>query len=233
MKTRIKKNIDVSWMDAGVEDSPALFKPEPLDENETRYKPGSTAYHAKDKKLTFLEKKKIRIKTFAETIKALPQPGERLFIIGGGNIDAIHSIHVALDFIPCIEELYISTWSMTTDNVHDLFILFDTRRIKKMSILASLFFRGRYKTTYAALTEGMKKRGQMFVICENHSKIILIKAPGFNLVASGSANFTCNPRIEQLDLTNSEYLYNCIKNDLMDDILSRIYPEIKKKSENG
>lgn len=216
MKTRIRKLIDVSWMDAGVYDIDIEADSRggaDLDEIETNYMPPSAALRKEDKKQKrLIEKKKIRIKNLREVIGSLPGPGEDIFIIGGGNIDAIHSIHVALDFLPQIEEMYIATWSMTMDNIDDLFRMFDEKKIKKLSIVIATTFRRIRRVECPALIKGMQARGQRMVICKNHSKIILMKAPGHHLVVRGSANFTCNPRIEQIDYSNNRELYKFNQN---------------------
>jgi hypothetical protein len=226
MKTRVKKQVDTSHLESlsFADDIPLVTQ----DLDETTYKPQAQAVRLPNQKITSIEKKKIRIKTFAETIKALPVPGERLFIIGGGNIDAIHSIHVTLDFLSCIDEMYIATWSMTGDNIKDLFLMFDRKKIKKLNILIAHTFRRIRKVEYPMLVDGMRNRGQRMVVCQNHSKIILMKAPGHHLTVDGSANFTVNPRIEQVNFTNSEKLYN-FNRDWMDSVLAKIYPEMKKR----
>jgi hypothetical protein len=211
MKTKIKKINVPNWLSPTVTIQDFQLKPEEPqgpEYYETNFKPKSKAVKLKNKKLRAIEKKKIRVKSFQDIIKKLPEPDERIFIIGGGNIDAIHSIEIALSFAKKIEEMYVATWSITQDNIESLFSMFDAKKIGSINFILSLFFRGRYKSELEILRAGMETRGQRFIIAQNHSKIILMKFPGFNLVVDGSANFTCNPRIEQINFTNSKELYD-------------------------
>ena len=126
-----------------------------------------------------------------------------------------------------IEVLYIATWSFSRENIEDMLELFDRKKILSLSVLLSIFFRGRYKADYAYLVEEMNKRDQKLVICENHSKIILMKAPGYHLVVDGSANFTANPRIEQINFSNLKLLYD-FNRDWMETVFEKVYGKTTK-----
>ncbi|MDD2328602.1 MAG: hypothetical protein PHZ13_09865, partial [bacterium] len=59
----------------------------------------------------------------------------------------------------------------------------------------------------ASLVEGMAKRKQKVISCNNHAKVVLIRTDDKYYVIEGSANWTGNPRIEQNVLVQSRDLF--------------------------
>lgn len=219
MKVKIKNTQLPKWFEA----APLKFESESTQEIEHISLPDSKILKLKDRKQRLLEKKNNKIKILHELIDRLPVPGEDFHIIGGGNIDAFHIIPCTLCYTRAIEEMYIATWSMTRGNMKDLLKLFDNGKIRKLNIVISIFFQGRYKGDCAFLKSEMKKRNQKIVICKNHAKIILMDSGDEGLVFQGSANFTANPRIEQMVFSNSRELYGFYR-ETMDSILKVVYP---------
>lgn len=219
MNVKIKNTQLPKWFEV----APLNFKPETTQEIEHIKLPDSKIIKLQNRKRQYLEKKKNKIKTLHELVDRLPVPGEDFHIIGGGNVDAFHIIPCTLHYAPVIECMYIATWSMTRENMQDLLKLFDTGKIREINIVISIFFQGRYKGDCAFLKSEMKKRNQKIVICLNHAKIILMNAGGKNLVFQGSANFTANPRVEQMILSCSRELLEFHK-EWMDSLLKVVYP---------
>lgn len=215
---RISRKELPSWLEA----APLEYKPCGVKEIEYTFLPESQIARLKNRKKQLLEKKNFKIKTLSELIKQLPQPSEDFHIIGGGNIDAFYIIPCVLNYAPVIARMYIATWSMTRENMQELLTLFDTGKIRELNIVISIFFQGRYKGDCAFLKTEMKRRNQKIAICKNHAKIILMDIPGNSLIFQGSANFTANPRIEQMVLSNSHELFS-FHQKWMDSIFKIIY----------
>lgn len=219
MKVKIKNTSLPGWLDV----APLEFKSEHSKEIEHQNMPDSKIIKLKDREKRLLEKKNNKIKVLHELIDRLPEENEDFHIIGGGNIDAFYIIPCTLYYTPKIESMYIATWSMTRDNIIEILKLFDNGKIKELNIIISIFFQGRYKADCAFLKSEMKKRNQKIVICKNHAKIILMAVGGKYLTFQGSANFTANPRVEQMVFSCGYELFNFHK-EWMDSLLKVVYP---------
>lgn len=223
MKVKIKNTPLPKWF----ETAPLDYKPEATNretkEIEHREMPDSKILKLKDRKQKLLEKKNNKIKALHELIDRLPEENEDFHIIGGGNIDAFYIIPCTLYYAVKIESMYIATWSMTRDNIKELLKLFDNGKIKELNIIISIFFQGRYKADCAFLKSEMKKRNQKIVICKNHAKIILMSTGDNYLTFQGSANFTANPRVEQMVFSCGNELFDFHK-EWMDSLLKVVYP---------
>jgi hypothetical protein len=138
----------------------------------------------------------------------LPEESEYIHLISNGKYDYYTFIPTILNHVGHIDEFWGSTWTMNRANLEDLFNLFDSGKIDTMNIITGLFFKRRETSVYATLVEGMVKRGQKYISCENHAKILLIRSGEKYYVVEGSANWTANPRIEQNMITQSKELYN-------------------------
>lgn len=219
MKVKIKNTQLPRWLEV----APLTYKSESTGEIEHIKLPDSKILKLKNREQRLLEKKNNKIKTLHELIDRLPEHNEDFHIIGGGNIDAFHIIPCTLYYAPAIECMYIATWSMNRENMQDLLNLFDEGKIKELNIIISIFFQGRYKADCAFLKSEMKKRNQKIVICKNHAKIILMTVDGKYLTFQGSANFTANPRVEQMVFSCGNELFNFHK-EWMDSLLKVVYP---------
>jgi len=138
----------------------------------------------------------------------LPEESEYIHLISNGRYDYYTFIPVVLSHVGVIDELWASTWTMNRDNCENMFELYDAGKIKDIHIITGIYFKRRESAVYASLVEGMVKRGQKYISCENHAKVILIRSGNKYYVIEGSANWTANPRIEQNIICQSEILYN-------------------------
>jgi len=204
MKVKVSKRKLPSYFEI----APLAYEAEDVKTIEHRAMPESKVLKLKNRKRRCMKKRDQKLKTMSTLIDRLPVPGEDFHIIGGGNIDAFHIIPCTLIYSKVINRLYISTWSMTRENMQELLKLFDEGKIKELNIVISIFFQGRYKAECHFLKTEMAKRNQRIVICKNHAKVICMDTPGAMLVSQGSANFTGNPRIEQAVFSNSHELFH-------------------------
>jgi len=144
----------------------------------------------------------------ADVLTALPAQGESLHLVSNGRWDYWRLVPVALDLLgrPA-DELYGSTWTMSRQNVRELFALLDAGRIRSASILTGTYFLRRESAVAATLQEGLRARGLRYRAFANHTKVVLLAAPPDFLVFEGSGNWTGNRRAEQLTITNDETLH--------------------------
>lgn len=144
----------------------------------------------------------------SDLLGKLPEQNEYIHLISNGKYDYYTFIPVILNQVRHIDELWGSTWTMNRSNCENLFSLFDEGKIGRINIITGLYFKRRETAVYASLVEGMAKRRQKVVSCDNHAKIILIRTKDKYYVVEGSANWTGNPRIEQNTITQSKELFD-------------------------
>lgn len=155
------------------------------------------------KKMMYIEKNK----TFKKCISVMPEKGESLHIINNSKFDFYTVIPFVNESFGKIEELYISTWVASRDNLSDLFKRFDQGKIINIKILTGLYFKTRESGVYGYLMKEGSKRKVKTVSFRNHAKILLIKIGKNYFIIEGSANLNANPRLEQYIITNDEKLY--------------------------
>lgn len=150
----------------------------------------------------------------------LPEAGESFHIVSNGRFDYWCFVPVVLKLLgrPA-ESFHGSTWTMNRNNVLDLFEMFDSGRIKQMSILTGTYFKRRESSVANTLIEGMQARAMRYRAFGNHCKVMLINAPPDFICIEGSANFTANPRLEQNVMVNDRGLFE-FHREWMERILS-------------
>ena len=165
----------------------------------------------------------LRQEKLADFFTKLPRRGETVHIVSNGNFDYWNFVPVCLDLIggPAAE-FYGSTWTMARPNALHLLALFDEGRIQNVALFSGLYFKRRESAVYSTIAGGLLDRGQRFLCFENHTKIILLSEAGgpARIVIEGSANFTANPRVENMAVSNDPDLYN-FHRDWMERTLER------------
>ncbi len=149
-----------------------------------------------------------QLKKIDEVLPAIPAIDESWHIVSDGTFDFWKFVPHLVSLIESADEFYGSTWTIARPNVIELFELFDSSQLKKISMLTGLYFKRRESAVYATLLSGLLERGQRFRAFRNHTKIILLAGKGNFLTVEGSANFTSNPRMEQFVITNDKPLYD-------------------------
>lgn len=150
----------------------------------------------------------LKLEKLSEFFMELPDIDESFHFISNGEFDYFTFLPKTIDLLGGkIEYFYGSTWTMNRNNVIELFDLFDRKKIVRMAILTGLYFKRRESSVYATLVNGMMDRKQHYRALGNHAKIMLLNNDEDYIVIEGSANFTANPRIEQLAVINSYDLW--------------------------
>lgn len=144
-----------------------------------------------------------------ELIDALPTVGESLHIVSNGHFDYFTLVPTIIDMENgVVSDFWFSTWTMSHNNVCQIFELFDKGKLLNIHALTGLYFKKREATVYLQLFEGMNKRGGCLFASENHAKVTLMKIGEKHYVIEGSANFTANPRVEQFVICQSKELFD-------------------------
>lgn len=161
------------WIDAGE----TLETPSTLDESRV---------HKRDAKRKLL---RIAKRTAArEFIRELPASGETWHIISNAKYDFWTWAAVIIDLMGGrADTLYGSTWTMSRDNVIDMFELYDAGKIGAIAILTGTYFKRRESSVYATLLEAIRQRGQRFICFENHAKVMLLSGGGAIISPSKAA----------------------------------------------
>lgn len=141
-----------------------------------------------------------------------PPKGSRFFVLLNGNF-------IFGDFIEAliaenswgVEDLTISTLSMSEENVDSLHNLIDGGFVKQMSLIVSDYF---FSTERGGLVPYIYERLDIndafqLAVASVHTKICLIRTTGGNkIVIHGSANLRTSSNIEQIMIENNDSLYD-------------------------
>jgi hypothetical protein len=142
-------------------------------------------------------------------LKRLPKEGQSLHGLISGK-------YAAWDMVPAIIErtgdtiadLYIATLGFSRQNGADLCALLDDRRIRRVSLICSHYFKATSGPIYDAVIPELMKRGQRVVAMRSHCKIILARLKGgARYVLETSANLRSCVNVEQFVLTRCAKLY--------------------------
>lgn len=146
-----------------------------------------------------------------DTIKRLPRPGESVHILIPGNFRPADIIPAALRMAaPAVwAELYIVTLSFNRLNVAELGEMLDARKIRRLAIVASRYFRYHNEALYhLAEAELVHKRKQRILAPQNHAKILAGRLTnGAHIVVEGSANLRACGSLEQMAIHNDRRLF--------------------------
>lgn len=134
-------------------------------------------------------------------------------ILTGGNVDSICYVRWALQTYGHIDHLTMSVWSIRGSNLVLLRQLRDKGQIGELTLIVGDSYEAYYKKEMELLRE-MREKGQVskIVIGHLHCKLLLIACGEHRLVGEGSANATCNPRVEQMVLSDNAPLYDFYQN---------------------
>ena len=141
-----------------------------------------------------------------------PPKGSRFYVLCSGNFifgDFIEALIVENEWT--VEEMTLSTLSMSDENVMSLAGLLEQDYVKELNLIVSDFFfsherRGLVPMLYEKLDIG--NRFQL-AVASVHTKIAMIRTAGGNkIVIHGSANLRTSSNIEQIMLENNDGLYD-------------------------
>lgn len=138
-------------------------------------------------------------------------PGEQIHALVRGDFifgDFIEALLVEKN--AKAKSAYISTLSMSQNNVDSLHLLMTTKRIDKLTIMVSNYFYSHEKNNlfdYLLQELDMDNRLEVLV-CRNHTKITLLEIENLKIVLSGSSNLRSSQSIEQFVLQENPELFD-------------------------
>lgn len=150
-----------------------------------------------------------RLKTLADIFPTLPEPGEAHHIITHGKFDFYDALPRVLE----LGEMHkaavtAATWCCNRRCALDLIDRIETGQIGTMQLIVGLYLKRREQAVFSTLATGLAKHGQKLLATECHAKILTIQHAQNYVTIEGSANWTSNPRIEQLTITNDRGLHD-------------------------
>src|SRR5208283_3786009 len=141
----------------------------------------------------------------------LPGPGESLHALMTGRYDLMSLLVVILEKIPAVcSHLRIATLSFNARNVYDLEQLLTSKRVTRVTLLASKFFKEHNTSEYQQARIMLAKYPpSRLAAARSHSKVVCMSfADGGKLVTEGSANLRTNGNWEQVTVINHAGLHD-------------------------
>jgi hypothetical protein len=136
----------------------------------------------------------------------LPQNDEILNFVSDGSSDTGGFFTAILKEFGTIDEMYLSTWTISMQNVNRLLEAFDSRLVKEFSFLINdgLLKTNSTKAIWGAINEQFKARNIKFRAVNSHAKIFCVRCKDRFITVSGSGNWSENPRIENYFIIGGE-----------------------------
>lgn len=138
----------------------------------------------------------------------LPSKNECLLIKSNGTSDTGGLLHCMLQTGIC-NELYIATWIISRDNIDYICEQIDAGNIQNLVFVISTRQKQLKKSNYAHMVEQFSKRPQAkYRVVNCHAKTFSAKIDDNYYTATGSGNWTKNPRIENYIITNDFCIFD-------------------------
>jgi hypothetical protein len=163
----------------------------------------------------FLRSHDHRIDNIKQLAGKLPEEGEIYFMWTVKSFNAFTFIPYVIQQTGCIDELTISTYSISTRIVDALIKLIENDKVKKVHLLISDSLPYRLPKVHDHLQALTKHRHEITVCYAwNHSKIALMQSGNYYLVVEGSGNFGENAQHEQYIFYNSPSIFKFRKTEI-------------------
>ena len=145
----------------------------------------------------------------ADIVQGIPTPGMSQHIITNGKFDFYDILPQILD-LGRMHGAVVSaaTWCANRRCAHDLLERIKSGQIGSMKLIVGLYLKRREQAVFSTLANGLHAAGQELLATECHAKIITIQNNADFITIEGSANWTSNPRIEQIAIINDRGLHD-------------------------
>ena len=173
--------------------------------------------HTGAKVQKFLEMHAAKVAVVEKHIEAPPAAGEVIFVWTTAQFNTMTLIAWLIKHLGPIEELTISTYSISDICVNALFSQLDAGNIHQVYFFLSDYVPRLAPKKYDMLSAQAKARpGRVTIgLGFNHSKITLARIGKNRIVITGSGNFAENSGHEQYTICNNENIYefyrDCIR----------------------
>jgi hypothetical protein len=140
----------------------------------------------------------------ASVLDHIPAPGEAVHCLMTGRYDPTALLVVLIERqpMPC-EHLRIGTLSLKQRNLYELYRSLDSRKVGRLTLLVSEFFREHHAEICATLINELAGRSPLhfFAAARSHAKVVTMQfQDGGKMVLEGSANLRTNSNREQFCL---------------------------------
>lgn len=138
-------------------------------------------------------------------------PGEQVHALVKGDFifgDFIEALLVEKGAVA--KTAFISTLSMSQNNIDSLKILLDTGAIKHLTLMISNYFYSHEKNNLIRylLAELDHDNRLDVIVCRNHTKITLLEISNLKIIISGSSNLRSSQSIEQFTMQENAELFD-------------------------
>jgi hypothetical protein len=138
----------------------------------------------------------------------LPKPGQMIFLFTDKSFNAFSFVSYLLVKHQVIDELYLSTYSISKKILLNFSQLLSTEKIKKIELLVADSLKHQRPQVKDQLDRFAKNFPALSVkYAWNHSKMSLFKIGEHHYVVEGSGNWSENSRHEQYLFANDKELY--------------------------
>ncbi|MEI6577709.1 MAG: hypothetical protein WCO63_16150 [Bacteroidota bacterium] len=158
----------------------------------------------------------IRVESIKSLVGNVPNPGECFFLWTVKSFNAFTFIPYFVKEHKVIEELILSTYSISVRILESLTHLLERGKVEKIHILISDSIKFRLPKVQEQLALLCSQRPGQFTVSYawNHSKICLIKTPHGCFLVEGSGNFSENAQHEQYVFLNIQEVYDFRKEEI-------------------
>jgi hypothetical protein len=149
-------------------------------------------------------------KALIASVGGFPENDEIVNLVSDGTSDTGGFFTALLDDFGGIDEMWLSTWTISMQNVNRILEAYDGGLIKELNFLINdgLLKTNSTKAIWGAINEQFRKRGIKFKAVNSHAKIFCIKIGDRYITISGSGNWSENPRIENYFLIGGEQTFS-------------------------
>ena len=151
----------------------------------------------------------VRMASDLELLSNMPvELSENLCVhcLSSGNVDLFSFLKYILRY-QVIEELNLSTFSLSQKDVKNIIALLEDMKIRVLWFFCSTLYSGKRSDDVAPLHDYLRqtRRGGVYFL-QNHSKTLSGYGAKFHFVVESSSNFNINPQVENSTLTISKEL---------------------------
>ncbi|MEI6577764.1 MAG: hypothetical protein WCO63_16445 [Bacteroidota bacterium] len=158
----------------------------------------------------------VKVESIKSLVGNVPSPGECFFLWTVKSFNAYTFIPFFVKEHKVINELILSTYSISNRILESLTHLMEKGKVEKVHILISDSIKFRLPKVQEQLVLLCNQRPAQFTVSYawNHSKISLIQTPGGCFVVEGSGNFSENAQHEQYLFLNIREVYDFRKAEI-------------------
>ena len=158
-----------------------------------------------------------------EKVGGLPCNNEIINFGSDGTSDTGGFFSEILKEFGTIDEMYLSTWTISRENVIRILNEFDNGKIGKLEFLINngLLKTNSTKAIWGLINDEFSKRGIKYRAVNSHAKIFCVKCGDRFITVSGSGNWSENPRIENYFIIGGEETFSFNKKWMQELIISK------------